>query len=83
MECPDLIGRGSLDGHPPVVTLYLRIGMHGVSAAKFEADGCGVTIACGSMLTELIRGRSLAECRQLTAHALAEALDGIPPGKEY
>jgi hypothetical protein len=35
------------------------------------------------MLTELVQGRSLAECHQLTAHALAEALDGIPPVKEY
>jgi nitrogen fixation NifU-like protein len=83
MECPNFIGTGSLDGYPPFVTLFLRTDADRVEAAAFEAEGCGVTIACGSMLTELVQGRSLAECRQLTAHALAEALDGIPPGKEY
>jgi nitrogen fixation NifU-like protein len=83
MAAPDLVGQGSLDGYFPFVTLYLRITGQRVADGTFEAEGCGVTIACGSMLTELVHGRSLAECRQLTAHALAEALDGIPPGKEY
>jgi NifU-like protein involved in Fe-S cluster formation len=83
MESPSLVGTGSLDGYPPFVTFYLRIDSGHITDATFQAEGCGVTIACGSMLTELVHGRSLAECRQLTAHALAEALDGIPPGKEY
>jgi nitrogen fixation NifU-like protein len=83
MERPSFVGKGSLDGYPPYVTLYLRIDGGHITDATFQAEGCGVTIACGSMLTEMIRGRSLAECRQLTAHELAEALDGIPPGKEY
>ena len=42
-----------------------------------------MTVACSSMLTELVRGRNLADCRRMTAHELAQALDGIPPGKEY
>jgi nitrogen fixation NifU-like protein len=83
MAHPDLVGHGSLDGYAPFVAVYLRINSARVADIMFQAEGCGVTIACGSILTELVRGRSLAECRQLTAHALAEALDGIPPGKEY
>ena len=83
MDCPSFVGYGSLDGYPPFVTFYLRIDRGNITEATFQAEGCGVTIACGSMLTEMIRGRSLVECRQLTAHELAEALDGIPPGKEY
>jgi NifU-like protein involved in Fe-S cluster formation len=83
MECPDLVGKGSLDGYPPFVTFYLHIDRNHVVDASFQAEGCGVTIACCSMLTELVQGRSLAECHQLTAHTLSEALDGIPLGKEY
>jgi NifU-like protein involved in Fe-S cluster formation len=83
MECADAIGKGSLDGYPPFVIVYLRIDRNRVAVATFEAEGCGVTIACGSVLTELIRGHSLAECRQITAETLAKALDGIPSGKEY
>jgi NifU-like protein involved in Fe-S cluster formation len=83
LDCANLIGKGSLDGYPPFVTLYLRTDADRVGDATFQAEGCGVTIACGSKLTELVHGRSLAECRQLTTHSIAEALDGIPPGKEY
>jgi NifU-like protein involved in Fe-S cluster formation len=83
MECPHLVGRGSLGGYPPNVTLYLRIEGDCIEDATFEAAGCGVTIACGSMLTELVRGRSLVECRQITADELWQALDGAPMGKEY
>jgi NifU-like protein involved in Fe-S cluster formation len=83
MQCADVTGQGSLNGYPPFVTLYFRIEGTLVAAATFEAEGCGVTIACSSMLTELLIGRSRAECDQITAEQLSQALDGIPTGKEY
>jgi nitrogen fixation protein NifU and related proteins len=42
---------------------------------------CGPTIASGSMLTEMIAGKSIVECRELTAENLIEALDGMPPDR--
>jgi NifU-like protein involved in Fe-S cluster formation len=83
MDCPDLVGKGSVDGYPPFVMLYLRIQGNRIIDATFEAEGCGVTIACGSMLTQLIRTRNQAKCREITAQDLSKALDGIPSGKEY
>jgi NifU-like protein involved in Fe-S cluster formation len=83
LERPDLVGKGSLDGFPPFVTVYLRMSGERVADATFVADGCGITIACGSILTELVKGRSFVECRQITAETLAKALDGIPIEKEY
>jgi NifU-like protein involved in Fe-S cluster formation len=82
MECPDLLGRGSLGGYPPFVTVYLRVDGNRIAHASFEAEGCGVTIACGSILTELVRGRTFDECASITAQHIAYALDGIPVGKE-
>jgi NifU-like protein involved in Fe-S cluster formation len=83
MECPDLLGRGSLGGYPPFLTVYLRLRGNRVAHAAFEAEGCGVTIACASMLTELVQGRTLDECAAITVQQIAQALDGIPAGKEY
>jgi NifU-like protein involved in Fe-S cluster formation len=83
MDCPDVIGKGSLDGNPPLVSLYLHVHGNCVADATFQAEGCGVTIACGSMLTELLKDRSHFECRQISAETLDNALDGIPIGKEY
>jgi nitrogen fixation NifU-like protein len=51
--------------------------------ARFQSHGCGSAIACGSMLTELIIGRSVAEARDLTSDQLAAALDGIPDDKRH
>jgi NifU-like protein involved in Fe-S cluster formation len=83
LENPDLVGKGSMNGHAPFVTLHLRISADKVSEAAFDAAGCGVTIACGSILTELVMGRDHAECSRLTSHQLSIALHGVPTGKEY
>jgi NifU-like protein involved in Fe-S cluster formation len=83
MESAHLVGKGNLNGYPPSVSLYLRMAQDRVLEATFEAEGCGVTIACGSILTELVRGRTLDECASITAQQIAHALDGIPAGKEY
>jgi nitrogen fixation protein NifU and related proteins len=59
--------------------LFLRAEESRIFAAKYQTVGCGPTIACGSMLSELVLGRSIEECRELTAEDLIEALDGVPP----
>ena len=63
------------------MVLFLRVEGDRISAAKYHTVGCGPTIACGSMLSELVVGRSIEGCRELTADHLIEALDGVPPDK--
>lgn len=82
MTTPDVVGQGSLNGYPPFVTLYLRIADERIIDVRFEAEGCGVTIACGSMLTDLVQGQPIANM-QLTAESLSQALGGIPSHKEH
>ncbi len=41
-------------------------------------DGCGLTVACGSMLTTMIEGLSVEEAQEITPQQLIEALDGLP-----
>ena len=61
--------------------LYLKVQDERIAAAKYHTVGCGPTIACGSMLSELVMGRSIAECGAVTAEDLIKALDGVPPDK--
>ena len=61
--------------------LYLKVENERIAKAKYHTVGCGPTIASGSMLTEIIQGRTIAECRELTAQDLTNALDGMPPDK--
>ena len=61
--------------------IKLKIESGRISAAKYHTVGRGPTTACGSMLSDLILGRSIAECSELTTKDLIEALDGVPPDK--
>jgi nitrogen fixation NifU-like protein len=81
MENPDVTGIAGVPGRGAFMIIYLRIEEERITAARYHTVGCGPTIASGSMLTEMIAGRSIAECRDLTVEHLIEALDGMPPDK--
>jgi len=63
------------------MVLFLKLEDGRIAAAKYQTYGCGPTIASGSMLTQIIAGRTIAECRELTVEDLVQALDGVPPDK--
>lgn len=46
--------------------------------ATFLTDGCGATIACGSVTTELVKGKSLDEVRRISSKDVLNALGGLP-----
>ncbi len=49
-----------------------------IKNACFWTDGCGATIASGSMLTKILKGKSLQEAKKYTSSQLLIALDGLP-----
>ncbi len=50
-----------------------------IVAARFKTRGCTTSIACGSMLTEMLCGKTLQEARQLAPENISDALGGLPP----
>jgi nitrogen fixation protein NifU and related proteins len=81
MANPDLTGHAGSPGRGAFMILFLCVQNGRIATAKFHTIGCGPTIASGSMLTELIVGRTIGECGELTTEKLIEALDGVPPDK--
>jgi nitrogen fixation NifU-like protein len=74
------------DGHAFVcgpcgdtMEMFLRVRDSRIEIAAFMTDGCGPTVACGSMLTTMVRGKSLEEAVAIDAADLIIALDGLPP----
>jgi len=58
--------------------VYLRLNGARIEEATFMTDGCGPSVACGSMLTRLVLGMSLEEAGEIRPEDLIAALDGLP-----
>jgi nitrogen fixation NifU-like protein len=59
--------------------IFLQLQDSRISRVTFMTDGCGPTVACGSMLTKMAQGESLEEAAAIEAADLIIALDGLPP----
>ena len=77
IEAPD--GYSSTSGScGDTIEIYLKIEGDIVTNIKFMTDGCGTTIACGSMGTKMAKGKTLAAIKQMKDEDLITALDGLP-----
>ena len=64
-----------------VLTVQIRDGI--IEAAQFLAYGCPPILVCGSALTEMLIGRSLAEAHQISRKDLLAVLGGLPLRKQH
>jgi nitrogen fixation NifU-like protein len=66
-------------------TLDLAVRMENgrVAAAKFRTRGCPPSIACSSLLTEMIIGKTATEIREITAEQISQALGVLPPATKH
>jgi nitrogen fixation NifU-like protein len=63
--------------------LSLRVRDGRIEAARFLAYGCAPTLACGSVLAEMIEGMTTADALLLNKREIARALDGLPARKQH
>ena len=54
-----------------------------IESAKYLAYGCPPTLVCGSILTELITGKTIAEAQALTRADVLAAIGGLPSRKHH
>ena len=65
-----------------MMDLYVRCAADGtIAACTHQVYGCPAAIAAGSVLTELARGRSLAEFGTLGLEEISAALGHLPEAK--
>lgn len=83
IENPDGIGRVGNPVCGDIMELYLRVEKDVITDARFKTFGCGAAIATSSMVTELIKNKTIEEAAKISNRALAEALGGLPPIKMH
>ena len=67
-----------------IMELYIKVDEKEViTDSKFKTFGCGAAIATSSMLTELIKGKTIEEAGKVSNKAVAEALGGLPKVKMH
>ncbi len=75
-----------VEGMNPVCGDEIRLDMdiHGdtIDDIAFDGQGCSISQSSASMLTESVKGRSIAEARRLMALFRAMMLEGAPPARE-
>ncbi len=66
-----------------VMKLYIKVKDGVIKDAKFKTFGCGAAIATSSMITELVKGKTIDEALAISNKEVASALDGLPPVKMH
>ena len=54
-----------------------------IADIRFRAKGCVPAMACGSAITELIKGKSVEEARQVSREELVQKLGGLPQASAH
>jgi nitrogen fixation NifU-like protein len=85
LEDPDA---KAIEGSPAcgdMVAVYLKVNEASkvIDDIKFESYGCASNIATGSIITELAKGKTLDEAKQITWKEAADALGGLPAIKAH
>ena len=84
-EIPDASGVGTV-GNPicgDVMKMYLKIENDIIIDIKVKTFGCGAAVATSSMVTEMVKGKTITQALEITNRAVAEALGGLPAIKMH
>jgi nitrogen fixation NifU-like protein len=65
------------------MSMWLKVNGDTITNASFTTDGCGTTIASGSMATEMVKGQSIADTRKINQQTILDALGGLPGESEH
>ncbi|HUW45524.1 MAG TPA: Fe-S cluster assembly scaffold protein NifU [Dehalococcoidia bacterium] len=83
IESPDGVGHVGNPVCGDIMELYIKVNDGIIVDAKFKTFGCGAAIATSSIVTEMVKGKSIKKALKISNKAVAEALDGLPAVKMH
>ena len=84
-EIPDASGVGEVGNVVcgDILRVYIKVKDGVLEDVKYMTFGCVAAVASGSMMTELVKGKTVEEGLKLTNNDVAEALGGLPAQKKH
>ncbi len=83
METPDGVGEATNPVCGDTMRLFIKVDENRIKEVRFLTFGCGAAIAASSMLTEMLKGKSLDEALNVSDQDIVQALGGLPPAKVH
>ena len=88
MKNPDAVGKIGNPRCGDVLVVYLKIEKNKqnkeyIKDIKFQTFGCIAAIAVSSILTEIVKGKTLEEAKKLSNQEIVKKLGGLPPIKYH
>ena len=65
------------------IEIWISIKNDRIENATFWTDGCDTTIACGSIATELVKGKDVGQALDISQNVIIEALGGLPQNNAH
>ncbi|HUV52874.1 MAG TPA: iron-sulfur cluster assembly scaffold protein [Dehalococcoidia bacterium] len=83
-QIPDADGLASVVGScGDTMEICMKVRNDKILNATFFTDGCATTIAAGSMVTELAKGKNVSDAFKITHHDVLNALGGLPEESQH
>ena len=83
VESPDRAARLENPACGDILELTLKLEGKRIADIRFRAKGCVPAMACGSAITELIKGKNVDEARQLSREELVRKVGGLPQASAH
>ncbi|HCF48940.1 MAG TPA: Fe-S cluster assembly scaffold protein NifU [Syntrophomonas sp.] len=83
LKCADGVGEVGNPVCGDIMHIEIKVKDDIIEDVKFKTFGCAAAIATSSMVTEMVKGKTLEEAERITNRTVAEALDGLPPVKMH
>jgi nitrogen fixation NifU-like protein len=83
LDNPDGVGRIGNPTCGDIMELQIKVEDGKIIDAKFQTYGCAAAIASTSSLTELIKGKTIAEALKISNKKIKEVLGEMPPHKYH
>lgn len=78
---PDGIGIYMSDFCGDITKFWIKVAEGKIVDAKYKTQGCVASVACGSVLTELVKNKTVSEALSITKEDILNVLDGLPEPK--